>query len=362
MITLDSLNDLLAELNRNTIFGLKISDILYSLIVFLFFIIIKNFLINFFTKKFFVFFNFNKKNEEFAKNVYGPLNLLVIGLAIFLASTFLTENEKASEFIYRINVSIFTIVTFWFLSQLIKPLFSKVKSIEQILTKDLIEWITNFLKILVFILGFSAVLELWGVRVGPIIAGLGLLGVAVALGAQDLFKNLISGVLVLIEKRFKKGDVIIVENTIEGSVEKIGFRSTAIRKFDKSLCFIPNNQFAEKAVTNITKISNRRINWIIGLEYRTTSKQLIDIKKEIEDYIQKSELFITSDNTILSVKIDQFAASSIDIKLICFTKTKNFLEWMNVKDILALEIKSIVEKNKASFAFPSTSIYVEKNQ
>ena len=62
---------------------------------------------------------------------------------------------------------------FGFLSQIIKPLFSKVKTIEQILTKDLIEWITNFLKILVFILGFCAVLELWGIRVGPIIAGLG---------------------------------------------------------------------------------------------------------------------------------------------------------------------------------------------
>ena len=63
----------------------------------------------------------------------------------------------------------------------------------------------------------------------------------------------------------------------------------------------------------------------------------------------------------MSVKIDQFAASSIDIRLICFTKTKHYLEWMEVKDTLAIEIKTIVEKNKASFAFPSTSIYVEKN-
>ena len=177
MITLDSLNDLLAELNRNTFFGLKISDILYSFIVFLFFIIEKNFLISFFTKKFFSFFNFNKKNEEFTKNVYGPLNLLVIGLAIFFASTFLTENEKISEFIYKINVSIFTIVTFWFLSQIINPLFSKVNTREHFFSKDLIEWITNFLKVLVFILGFCAVLEIWGIKVGPIIAGLGLLGV-----------------------------------------------------------------------------------------------------------------------------------------------------------------------------------------
>ena len=91
------------------------------------------------------------------------------------------------------------------------------------------------------------------------------------------------------------------------------------------------------------------------------NKLITDIKNEIETFIKGSEYFSTSDDTILSVKVDQFAASSIDIKLICFTKTTYYLEWLKVKDILALEIKSIVEKNKASFAFPSTSIYVEKN-
>ena len=81
-----------------------------------------------------------------------------------------------------------------------------------------------------------------------------------------------------------------------------------------------------------------------------------EIKKEILEIRKKG-----SKSPSLSVKIDQFAASSIDIKLICFTKTKQYQEWMNVKDTLALEIKNIVENNKASFAFPSTSIYVEKN-
>ena len=95
--------------------------------------------------------------------------------------------------------------------------------------------------------------------------------------------------------------------------------------------------------------------------YCTTSEQLNNIKNQIEEYIRNSDDFIKSENTMLSVKIDQFAASSIDIRLICFTKTKQFQEWLNVKDTLAIEIKNVVEKNKASFAFPSTSIYVEKN-
>jgi len=214
---------------------------------------------------------------------------------------------------------------------------------------------------LIFILGAAAVLELWGIKIGPIIAGLGLFGVAVALGAQDLFKNLISGILVLVERRFQVGDWIYVEGVIEGTVESIGFRSTVVRRFDKSQATIPNFQFAENAVINNTQTTNRRINWMIGLEYRTTSDQLKNIKKEIEDYIKKSDDFVKSGDTMLSVKIDQFAASSIDIRLICFTKTKYFQEWLNVKDTLALEIKNIVEKNNASFAFPSTSVYVEKN-
>ena len=96
-------------------------------------------------------------------------------------------------------------------------------------------------------------------------------------------------------------------------------------------------------------------------EKKSKGQELNIIKKEIEDYIKKNDDFIKSEDTLLSVKIDQFAASSIDIRLICFTKTRQFQEWLNVKDTLALEIKNIVEKNKASFAFPSTSVYVEKN-
>ena len=144
-------------------------------------------------------------------------------------------------------------------------------------------------------------------------------------------------------------------------MESIGFRSTVVRRFDKSLATIPNFQFAEKAVINNSQTTNRRINWLIGLEYRTTSKQLSDIKEQIENYIKNNKEFSTDGDTFLNINIDQFAASSIDIRLICFTKTNKYLEWMQVKDALALEIKSIVEKNKASFAFPSTSIYVEKN-
>ena len=230
--------------------------------------------------------------------------------------------------------------------------------IEKVLTRELIGWIIRALKILIIILGSAAVLELWGIKIGPIIAGLGLFGVAVALGAQDLFKNLISGILVLVEKRFKVGDWIIVEEIIEGIVERIGFRSTVIRKFDKSLAIIPNFQFAENAVINVSETTNWIISWVITLQYNTTVEQLKKIRDEIEKYITTHKDYKTGLG--YAVRVDKFSDSSIDMYIRCFTVTDDWDEWLGVKERLALEIKQIVEKNKASFAFPSQSIYVEK--
>ena len=154
------------------------------------------------------------------------------------------------------------------------------------------------------------------------------------------------------------GDWILVEGTIEGIVEKIGFRSTTIRKFDKSLAIIPNFQFAENAVINVSQTTNWLISWIITLQYDTTVDQLKNIRDEIEKHIIKNDDY---DKKVgLAVRVDKFSDSSIDMYVRCFTKTSSWGEWLKVKEKLAIEIKQIVEKNKASFAFPSQSIYVEK--
>ena len=363
MEVLQNFKNLFFDVWNKGISGINISEIIIALLIFLFFLFLRGIFSKFVVKRLenYVSKSTNNFDNSLVFSMEGPAKFFPVVLGFFVSTSYLTVETQAAEFLETINRSLITILIFWTFHQVIGPLSVVIKSVGGLLSKDLINWIIKAIKVLIFILGAAAVLELWGIKIGPIIAGLGLFGVAVALGAQDLFKNLISGILVLVERRFQVGDWIYVEGVIEGTVESIGFRSTVVRRFDKSLATIPNFQFAENAVINNTQTTNRRINWMIGLEYRTTSEQLKNIKKEIEDYIKKSNDFVQSEDTLLSVKIDQFAASSIDIRLICFTKTKHFQEWLNVKDTLALEIKNIVEKNKASFAFPSTSVYVEKN-
>jgi len=300
----------------------------------------------------------NKLDDTFVQAMEGPARFFPIVIGFFIASYYLEFSAESQSFINNVNKSLITILIFWLIHQFIQPVTYLLSGLEKLLTKELIGWIVKALKILIFILGAAAVLELWGIKIGPIIAGLGLVGVAVALGAQDLFKNLISGILVLVEKRFKVGDWIIVEDIIEGIVERIGFRSTVVRKFDKSLAIIPNFQFAENAVINISATTNWIISWVITLQYNTTVEQLKKVRDEIEKYITTHKDYKTTLGH--AVRVDKFSDSSIDMYIRCFTVTDDWDEWLKVKERLAIEIKQIIEKNNASFAFPSQSIYVEK--
>lgn len=336
-------------------------DILLSFLIFVSFYLLRKHISKILLNKIAIFAEkIFKDHDVLLKSIEPPMNLLPIFVGFFISIFVLDYPDKYTNLFSNINKTLLTILIFSFIHQLIIPIAFMIKVTDKIISRDLLSWLANALKILIIIIASSSVLELWGIKIGPIIAGLGLFGVAVALGAQDLFKNLISGILVLVEGRFKVGDVIEVENVVDGVVEKISFRSTTIRKFDKSLCTIPNFQFAENAVINISKISNRRINWIIGLEYRSSVSQLKKVKDQIENYIRNDDDFVVSAGTPVIVRIDKFSASSIDILVRCYTGSKDYQDWVNIKDKLALEIKKIVEENKTGFAFPSQSLYLEK--
>jgi len=360
MEVLNNFNSLFLSVWEKGILGIDFFQILVGLGIFLLFLVFRGLISRLIIKKLEIISKrtTNKLDDTFVKSMLGPARFLPIVLGVFFASYYMSFTDETREFVDNINRTLITILIFWIIHQIIEPISYILSGLDKILTRELIGWILKSLKILIFILGAAAVLELWGIKIGPIIAGLGLFGVAVALGAQDLFKNLISGILVLVEKRFRMGDWIKVDGIIEGVVERIGFRSTVIRKFDKSLAIIPNFQFAENAVINVSKTTNWLISWIITLQYDTTVDQLKTIRNQIEDHINNSEDF---DQSIgVAVRVDKFADSSIDMYVRCFSKTDSWNEWLKVKENLALSIKQIVEDNKASFAFPSQSIYVEK--
>ena len=353
--------ELFKEIWSEGIFGINVSEVIVGLFIFLFFYVLRRlfarFVINRLSK--IVLKSNNKLDDTIVSVIEGPLKFLPVVIGFFIASSYIDFSLKVQSFIDLFNRSLITIFIFWLLHQLVIPFSFLIKKFEEKISKPLVDWTLRGLKILIFILAIVAILELWGIKVGPVIAGLGLFGVAVALGAQDLFKNLISGIMILMERRFTIGDVILVSGEVEGVVEQIGFRSTLVRRFDSTPVLVPNYKFAEQSVTNHTRRHHRRIRWLIGLEYRTSVDQLKNIRDELSQLIEKDEDFAKNDNTSFFVRIDSFSDSSIDLLIQAFTLTNDWGEYLIIKEKLAVNIIKIVENNKAGFAFPSQSIYVE---
>ena len=364
METFNSFFELFTDVWNQGIFGINASEIIIGFIIFLIFYVFRSFFARFIINRLHkIVKKTSIKTDDILINVIeGPIKFLPVVIGFFIATTYIDINTELMGFIENLNRTLITIFIFWLLHQLIVPFSFLIKNFEEKLTTALVDWTLRGLKLLVIILAIVAILELWGIKVGPVIAGLGLFGVAVALGAQDLFKNLISGIMILTERRFMIGDVINVKGEALGTVEQIGFRSTLIRQFDTNIITVPNFKFAEQSVTNFTRRQHRRIRWIIGLEYKTNIEQLKNIRNKIKDFIDQDDSFANDGSSYFKssyVRIDNFSDSSIDMLVQCFTKTINWDEYMEIKERLAINIKEVVESEKAGFAFPSQSIYVE---
>ena len=288
-----------------------------------------------------------------------PIRFIPIVMGTFFVIEYLELPSTFAVIGDHLVRSLITFSIFWTLFRLIDPLSQFLKRLEKIFTLAMVQWLVKAIKASLIFIGVATILQIWGIEVGPILAGLGLFGVAVALGAQDLFKNLIAGILIIAEKRFNTGDWIRVEDTVEGTVETIGFRSTVVRRFDRAPVFVPNTKLSDSAVTNFSSMTHRRIYWKIGVEYRTSVDQLRAIRNGIETYVMENDAFAKPPETLLFVRIDSFSDSSIDIMLYCFTKTTNWGEWLEIKESLAYAIKEIVEAAGSAFAFPSQSLYIE---
>ena len=304
-----------------------------------------------------------KLDDKIVDALIPPIRFIPIILGIFFAGQYMQPSDDAMDLLLKFERSLIAFTIFWALHRSISPLSHSFKKLEKLLTRAMMQWIFKVLKVMVIFIGGAVILEIWGIQVGPLLAGLGLFGAAVALGAQDLFKNLIGGITIIAEKRFHPGEWIMVDGVVEGVVEEIydvGILDGIVRRFDKAPVHVPNAQLSDAAVTNFTRMTHRRIKWKIGVVYGASVEQLQIIRDGIMEYIVENEAFASPEDVSTFVRVDSFNASSIDFLVYCFTKTTNWGEWPEIKEAFAIKIKEIVEEKAGSgFAFPSQSIYIE---
>ena len=294
----------------------------------------------------------NRFDDVVLDAIAPPLRLVPVILGLYLAFRFLDPSPKYWVTLELIIRSLVAFAIFWAIHRAVQPLGRVAMPLQQVLGSDTIDWLVKAVRLVVAFIGVAIVLEMWGIKVGPLLAGLGLFGVAVALGAQDLFKNLIAGMAILSERRFNKGEIVSVDG-LEGTVETIGFRSTSIRRGDRAPVFLPNSKLADGAVANLSRFNARQINWKISLDHGATVAQLRAVRQNIEDYIRSRDAF---SKDVVTVRIDSLTTSSVDMTVMCFTATPEVAAWQVAKEELALRIKEIVEDEGAQFASPTQAL------
>lgn len=289
-----------------------------------------------------------------------PLQITPIVAGLYIAAHILHLNGKALDYANLILKSSIVAILFWAFFRLCSNIDPVLKRVNITLDEAPKDWLRRSVQLFIVACAAVIILELWHIPVAPLIGSLGVFGIAVGLAAKDLFSNLISGVLIMTEKRFGPGDWIKVADVIEGTVERINFRSTLIRRFDLSPAYVPNSLLADNAMTNYSRMTYRRIYWMIGLEYSTDPNGLEQIRNEVESWLKNDSRICQLPEASLFVRIDSFGESSINLMIYCFTKTTVWADWLAIKEEFALAMIPIVKNAGSGFAFPSRSLYLQQ--
>lgn len=221
---------------------------------------------------------------------------------------------------------------------------------------QILPFIAKTLKAFLVVTGVLVVAQNLGYSISGLIASLGIGGIAVAMAARDSIANVFGSLMILIDRPFTIGQWIKTKD-FEGVVEEIGFRSTRIRTFAKTLVNVPNSILANMVIDNIDAMPKRRIAMRIGLTYDTTPVQLQAAIDGIESML-KGHTGV--DQEFHMVKFDEFADSSLSIYLYYFTATTRWDEHLQVRQEINLAIMEMLTGMGLSFAFPTRTVHIEK--
>ncbi|MGH4137619.1 mechanosensitive ion channel family protein [Clostridium sp.] len=221
--------------------------------------------------------------------------------------------------------------------------------------KILFPFMSKALRLIVVAFAITMIAEKWGYNIQGFVAGLGLGGLAFALAAKDAAANIIAGIFIILDKPFTIGDWLS-NDSLEGSIEDISFRTTKIRAIDQSLITVPNSKLANEAVINFSRRGKRRVSLNLGLTYGTSREKLQNCVESIRNMLENHPQ-VTKEGTL--VRFDKFNSSSLDIVVYFFTDTPDFDEYFKIKEDVNFKIMDILQEKGVSMAFPSTSVYVE---
>jgi MscS family membrane protein len=191
-----------------------------------------------------------------------------------------------------------------------------------------------------------------------IIAGFGVGGLAVALATQPTIENLIAGISLVADKAVRHGEYCKYGDA-QGTIERVGIRSTQIRGDDRTLTNIPNAALAKLPIVSLTRRDRMLIQTVIGLPYETTPEQLRGVLAILRQLL-KGNPRVDPDSA--RARLVKFGDSSLDIEVFAYVRTVVWTEFLGIREELLLRMMDIIEQAGTEIAFPSQTLYLGRDR
>jgi MscS family membrane protein len=215
----------------------------------------------------------------------------------------------------------------------------------------------RIIKALVFVLAVFFILPVLGFNMSTLLAGVGIVTLAVGFGAQKTIENLFGGVSVLGDEVIRVGDVCKFGDRT-GTVEDIGLRSTRVRTEERTLLAIPNGTVATINVENLSRRDKILFKTVLGLHLETSPNHLRSVLSEIRRVLSGNPKI---EHDTVRVRLTELASSSLNVELLCYVLTQDFNEFAAVREELLLQIMNLVEDSGTSLASPSQTLYLSQD-
>lgn len=285
----------------------------------------------------------------------GILSLLLIGGFLSLFS-----KEFPGQFFhyYLLIMELFLVV--WVLMNLISQIESHLvyRSIhsmkrdgnELLKEKNLIGVFGKLVRLFLIVLAAVIFLNIFRINLNGLLAFGGAATVVIGLAAKDILANFFGGLIIHFERPFLVDEWISSpDRDIEGVVEEIGWRLTRVRTFDKRIIYVPNALFGNLVIRNPSRMSHRRIQMNIPIDYRSWEKTTIVVSEIKEFLLSDPEI---DDDQLIIVNCSSIESSSLNIYVYCFTKSIGFAKFCLVRERILLSIMNLLKSHTIKLARP----------
>lgn len=197
-----------------------------------------------------------------------------------------------------------------------------------------------------------------GVPLTPVLAGLGVGGLAFALAAQGTLENVIAGLTLFADRPIRVGELCQFGDKI-GTVEEIGLRSTRIRTFERSVVTVPNAEFSKMQLENFDKRDRMLLRTTLGLRYETTHEQLRFVLAKLREMLLAHPKVLED---LLWVRFVGFGAYSLDVEVFAYVRSNNRIEFLGIREDIYLRTMDLIDQAGTGFAFPSQTHYIAEDR